>query len=86
MTAVASMGLDQTWLGKTITEKEVTRLVELNKQFGINVAGEGGEYESFVLDCPFFHKKLQIINYEIEDTGSGSWRLLIKDIALTDKR
>ncbi|MFX0064181.1 MAG: diphthine--ammonia ligase [Candidatus Hermodarchaeota archaeon] len=86
MTAVASMGLDQTWLGKTITEIEVARLVELNKQFGINVAGEGGEYESFVLDCPFFHKKLQIKNSEIKGMGSDSWRLLIKEIALLDKK
>ena len=29
-----------------------------NQQYGINVCGEGGEYETFTLDCPLFHKEI----------------------------
>lgn len=31
-------------------------LVELNKKFGANVCGEGGEYETLTLDCPLFQR------------------------------
>ena len=27
-------------------------------QYGINVCGEGGEYETFTIDCPLFKKKI----------------------------
>lgn len=29
-----------------------------NQQYGINVCGEGGEYETFTLDCPLFRKEI----------------------------
>ena len=31
-------------------------LRKLNSKFGMNVCGEGGEYETFTLDCPLFRK------------------------------
>lgn len=27
-------------------------------KYGVNVCGEGGEYETFVLDCPLFTKSI----------------------------
>ena len=29
-----------------------------NKKFGLNICGEGGEYETFTLDCPLFKKRI----------------------------
>ena len=29
-----------------------------NKKYGIHVCGEGGEYETFTLDCPLFKKRI----------------------------
>ena len=29
-------------------------------KYGVNVCGEGGEYETFTLDCPLFHKRLKM--------------------------
>ena len=31
-----------------------------NEQYGINVCGEGGEYETFTLDCPLFHNEIHL--------------------------
>ncbi len=31
-----------------------------NAKFGLNVCGEGGEYESFTLDCPLFYEALEM--------------------------
>lgn len=59
---IAAKGLDESWLGKEITKEDITKLNQLNKKFGFNVAGEGGEYESLVLDSPAFKKKIKIIS------------------------
>jgi diphthine-ammonia ligase len=57
---VFASGFDETWLGKTIDEEAINTLIHLNKKYGINIAGEGGEFETLVLDGPMFHKKLVI--------------------------
>lgn len=50
----ASGGLiPQLLLGKTLQEVRPT-LEKMEKLFGGHMAGEGGEFESFVLDCPLF--------------------------------
>ena len=47
----------------------------MNKKFKINPAGEGGEYESFVLNAPgLFQKPLEIKDSKISGEGF-SWRM-----------
>ncbi|XP_065852983.1 diphthine--ammonia ligase [Euphorbia lathyris] len=51
---VAAMGLDPAkHLGKGIASLE-SYLHKLKELYGINVCGEGGEYETLTLDCPLF--------------------------------
>ncbi|GLT68062.1 hypothetical protein SLA2020_403240 [Shorea laevis] len=51
---VAAMGLDpRKHLGKDI-EFLKSYLHKLKELYGINVCGEGGEYETLTLDCPLF--------------------------------
>ena len=57
---VFAEGFDETWLGRTIDEKTIDALVSLQKKHGINIAGEGGEYETLVLFGPMFSKRLVI--------------------------
>ena len=40
-------------------------LERLKDKFGVNVCGEGGEYETFTLDCPLFRHRLRVTNQEI---------------------
>jgi len=49
---VAADGLDDKWIGKVIDEDVINKLIKLNEKNGINVAGEGGEYESVVEEFP----------------------------------
>lgn len=51
-------GFDETWLGRTIEEETINELEHLHETKGINIAGEGGEYETLVVDGPIFKKKL----------------------------
>jgi predicted ATP pyrophosphatase (TIGR00289 family) len=63
---VFANGFDETWLGVPLTEETIQKLLDLQKRFGINVAGEGGEFETLVLDGPIFGKKLVIDETEKE--------------------
>ncbi|KAK6479100.1 diphthine--ammonia ligase-like [Huso huso] len=61
---VAAFGLDpDKHLGKTLDQMEVY-LKQLSTQYGVHVCGEGGEYETFTLDCPLFKKKIVIDSSE----------------------
>lgn len=84
ITSVAAEGFDESWLGRKIDEKCVEDLIVLNKEHGISVVGEGGEYESLVLDCPLFSSKLEITKSEkIWKDNSGLME--IKDAKLVNK-
>ncbi len=61
LTACSALGLDAKWLGRKIGESELAELVNLNRRFGLNVAFEGGEAETFVTGAPFFKGHLSIV-------------------------
>lgn|SRR3989344_3404680 len=62
--AVAAPPLDEAWLGRRLDTACLVDLIELNKEHGIHITGEGGEYESLVLDCPLFSKKIIVTESE----------------------
>jgi len=74
ITGVFAYPLNQTWLGKEIDSGFIDKVMELNKKYSIHPAGEGGEFETFVLDCPLFSKPLKINSYEDFKEGENSWR------------
>lgn len=61
ITSVSSGGLDDSWLGKIITKNDVVNLYALSQKFGFNLNFEGGEAETFVIDCPLFSHAIKII-------------------------
>jgi len=60
VTSVSAEGLDESWLGRKLDEAAIEELRWLSKKFGINMCFEGGEGETFVLDCPIFRKRLRV--------------------------
>lgn len=56
---VAVYGLNGDDLGKTLEEMR-PKLFHLESKVGVNVCGEGGEFESLTLDCPLFKRRLVI--------------------------
>ncbi len=64
ITGVFAYGFSKDWLGRKIDQETVKALAELNKRFGVSLVGEGGEYETLVLDTPFFKKRLKILEAE----------------------
>lgn len=68
--------LDEKWLGKIIDKEFIINVKNLQKKYDINPAGEGGEFETFVLNCPLFKKELIIKNNNISGKNN-SWSMEI---------
>lgn len=68
MVGVSAYGLDKGWLGRKIDGKALEELVRLHERYKVHVAGEGGEFETFVRDAPFF--KAKIVFDEVEKKWS----------------
>ena len=81
-TSIAADGLNKSWLNKVITSDDLEKLNQLKNKIGSNVAGEGGEFESLVLDCPLFKKKLVIEEFEIQEESEFVARMIIKKASL----
>ena len=64
MTTVSSDGLDDSWLGKIISKSDLDTLKHLSNKFGFNLNFEGGEAETFVINCPFFSNPIKINKFE----------------------
>ncbi len=60
--SVSAYGLGEEWLGRIIDENALNELIEIEGKYRINVSGEGGEYETMVIDGPNFSRPLR---YEI---------------------
>ena len=60
MVTVSSDGLDEQWLGKLILKSDLEILNNLSDKFGFNLNFEGGESETFVLNCPLFSNPIKI--------------------------
>ncbi len=84
ISAVLAEPFTKKWLGREIDEKAVKELDKLHKSHKINPAGEGGEFETFVLDGPMFKKKIQIEEFDIDfKNNSGIYE--IKKAKLAEK-
>ncbi|MBT8252299.1 MAG: diphthine--ammonia ligase, partial [Nitrosopumilus sp.] len=60
ITSVSSGGLDDSWLGKSISKSDIIFLNQLSEKFGFNLNFEGGEAETFVINCPLFSNPIII--------------------------
>ncbi len=81
ISGVAGYPLTKDLLGENIINVK-KRLISLKNY--INPAGEGGELETTVLDCPLFKKRIKIIEKEIR-YNNYSGELIIKKVKLEEK-
>jgi diphthine-ammonia ligase len=64
----AAEGLDASFLGARFDEALIGRLKQVAKTHRINLAGEGGEYESLTLNAPFYSRPITYTHTEIHST------------------
>ncbi len=82
--SVSADGFDASWLGRSWDAKTVQDLLELHRARGIHPCGEGGEFETLVLDAPCFGKTIEVLEATPVWRGSaGTWR--VERAQLVDK-
>ena len=82
---VYAMGMDSSWLGQKLTYDVVKKLLELGRLYGISLSGEGGEYETLVLDMPLFKKRIKLLKSEVK--WYRNWGVLeIREANLEEKQ
>ncbi len=69
---VAADGLDDSWAGAPLDATALARLATLR----MHVAGEGGEYETVVLDAPHYTSAIEVTDAEVTATASrATWNV-----------
>jgi len=74
---VAAYPLSHNWLDRIIDKKFIKDVKDLKDQYKIHPAGEGGEFETFVVNCPLFSKELKVVKKNASGSGHA-WKLDIQ--------
>ncbi|MDD1685693.1 diphthine--ammonia ligase [Methanoregula sp.] len=64
----AAEGLDASFLGARFDEALIHRLKRVAATRRINLAGEGGEYESITLNAPFYSRPITYVSAQVHST------------------
>lgn len=83
--AIAADGLNKDYLGKQINKELIEDFKKKYDKYGLHIAGEGGEFESFVVDSPLFKQKLVIKDAEPIMEAEHTGFLNITEVALQQK-
>lgn len=78
--SVSAEGFDSNDLGRIIDREYMEELEKKNLRYGINISGEGGEYETFVVSA-LGMGELEIIEAEKVWEGSHGY-MLLKEVAM----
>ena len=71
--SVSALGLGEEWLGRVLDSDAVNELVKLGARYKFHVGLEGGEGETFVLDCPLFSERIEIISSKRHWKGDSGY-------------
>ncbi|MCS7097871.1 MAG: diphthine--ammonia ligase [Candidatus Methanomethyliaceae archaeon] len=83
-TSVSAEGIGKEWLGRRLDMESINLLMRIRERYGINISGEGGEYETFVCNSPLFKMRIKILEAEtIWKRNYGYW--IIKKYILLPK-
>lgn len=85
ISGVYAYPFDAFWLGAKLTEERIQMLEQLEKKYRINPSGEGGELETFVLDAPFFQKKIEILKASLSYANYRG-QFVVEEMRLVEKK
>jgi len=83
--AVQAEGLGAEWLGRRLDQTALAELIKISRSKGINLSGEGGEYETLVLDSSFHERPIEVLREERKVSRDGG-TLTIKEAKLGGRK
>jgi len=84
LSGVGAAGLDESWLGRELTDQRWSSLEKVSRKHGIHLTGEGGEYETFVIDAPNFERRVSV-DKTVNRWDGQSGYLVIEQASLVHK-
>ena len=74
-TSVSTEGMDDSWIGMKLDSDSLERLEDLSNQYRFNLDGEGGEFETIVVNAPHMNGKISFDGDTIWDGSRGMLKL-----------
>lgn len=71
LVSISAEGLGPEWLGRELDGGALADLKRVAERTGMNLAGEGGEYETLVLDSPLHRAPLRMVDAAMQLTRDG---------------
>jgi predicted ATP pyrophosphatase (TIGR00289 family) len=71
ITRVSAHGLGRELLGAEIDPATAERIIALSRKYRFNPSFDGGEAETFVVDAPFYRRRISILESEV--VGGLDW-------------
>ncbi len=68
VTCVISEKMQGSWVGKTITRRNLQEFKSACKKTNTDICGENGEFHTIMLDAPLYKKRIKITKYKIMRT------------------
>ncbi|MFH1789159.1 MAG: diphthine--ammonia ligase [Candidatus Altiarchaeota archaeon] len=75
---VAAQGLGEDWLGRILGLDDLETLGKLSEEYGVSVCGEGGEFETLVLDGPLFKRKIIVKDFRRDWSGQAGSLVILE--------
>jgi len=75
ITSVSCDGLDESWIGKLIDRENLVKLSNISQKYRFSIDGEGGEFETSVVNAPHFKSKILIEGKKIWNKGRGYFQI-----------
>jgi len=82
--AVASLGLGKEWLGQHLNPQNVKKLFALSEKYQFDPTGEGGDFETFVLNGLMYRKQLLVESAQVRWHGDRG-TLSLDKVTLLEK-
>jgi len=60
ITSCNALGLKREWLGRRLDKDTFQELAKVSERYGLSIAFEGGEAETFVLNAPMFSGRIRV--------------------------
>ena len=85
ITQVAAEGALK-WLGKTLSMANLRELEADARKHGFHVGGEGGHFDTFVVNAPTFSKRIHIQDFEVVREDENCGHVVIRKAGLADDK
>tara|TARA_B100002052_G_scaffold236028_1_gene219423 strand:- start:704 stop:1393 length:690 start_codon:yes stop_codon:yes gene_type:complete len=73
--SVSTDGLGKEWLGQKITQDSLEELTRIAAKYRFNLDGEGGEFETIVVDAPHMSQPIDVSGHSNWKGNRGTWIL-----------